>query len=261
MASEEQQRATGGGYTDAEFEAAMLRSQRSDPLTVAIKVATLAVVYVLLFRAVAKFQLPVSLLWLPLAAEFLAIMWIGRFVIRPFVDCNAFMQSMGGWSAFVFWNVVVVGAYVAAFAWDSQQGGFAGVFAERWRMVRESGMHFAIGAAVVGLLLSTIVEVVRWRAQRGVFVWTSIMASGFRMGVMLLAVFAAVFVGIFLGQFLGDDADTWPWSWIVFGFLLFVDFATLVATTMFHRELLQKQHGSKHPNVVIGAQAGLQRLP
>lgn len=253
MKTEEDQRREGGGYTDAEFAEAMLRSQRSDPLTIAIRAATLIVVYVLLARAVAKFQLPVSLLWLPLAAEFLAIMWIGRFLVRPFVDCKAFAQSVGGWFAFVFWNLVVVGAYAAAFAWDSDKGGFSGVFAERWTMVRQSGMHWAIGAAVVGMLLATIVEVVRWRAVRGVFVWTSIMASGFRMGVLVLCVFLGVFVAVFVANFLGDSVERWNWSWVVFGFLLFVDLATLVVTTMFHRELLQKQHGAKHPRVAIPA--------
>ena len=158
MASEAEQRAAGGGYTDAEFNEAMLRSQRSDPLTVAIRLGTLVAVYWLLARAIAQFKLPVSLLWLPLAAEFLAILWIGRFAIKPFVDCKAFARSMGGWFAFLFWNGVVVGAYVAALAWDSNTRGFAGAFAERWALVRESGMHYAIAAAILGLLLSSIVN-------------------------------------------------------------------------------------------------------
>ena len=123
MASEAEQRAAGGGYTDAEFNEAMLRSQRSDPLTVAIRLGTLVAVYWLLARAIAQFKLPVSLLWLPLAAEFLAILWIGRFAIKPFVDCKAFARSMGGWFAFLFWNGVVVGAYVAALGIDYLESG------------------------------------------------------------------------------------------------------------------------------------------
>lgn len=240
MKSEAEQRLEGGGYTDAEFESAMLRSQRADPLTVAIRVGTLVVVYWMLARAIAQFQLPVSLLWLPLAAEFIAIMWIGRFVIRPFVDCPAFVRSMGGWFAFAFWNVAIVGAYVAAFAWDSDKGGFAGVFDERWRMVRESGMHYAIGAGILGLMLSTVVEVAKWRAVRGVFVWTSIIAFGFRLAMLFLALFAFVFLLVVGANFFGKDFDRWPWPWIVFGFLLLIDAATVVAMTFFQRELVAK---------------------
>ena len=243
MKTEAEQRREGGGYTDREFEEAMLRSQRSDPLTVAIRLLTLVVVYWLLARAVSKFHLPVSLLWLPLAAEFLAIMWVGRFLVRPFVDCKAFAQSMGGWLAFVIWNAIVIGAYVAALAWDSDKHGFAGAFAERWALVRESGMHDAIGVAIVGLVLSTIVEVVRWRAVRGVFVWTSIMASGFRIGVLFLCAMLAAVLGIVFGKAIGGRPGLWNWSWIVFGFLLLVDVATLVVSTLFHRELLGKKRG------------------
>lgn len=245
MKSEEEQRLEGGGYTDAEFNEAMLRSQRSDPLTVAIRLGTLVAVYWLLARAIAQFKLPVSLLWLPLAAEFLAILWIGRFAIKPFVDCKAFARSVGGWFAFLFWNGVVVGAYVAALAWDSNTRGFAGAFAERWALMRESGMHYAIAAAILGLLLSSIVEVVRWRARRGVFVWTSIMTSGFRIGVLFLCAMIAVVLGIVFARSLERSGVNW--SWVVFGFLLFVDLATLVAMTFFHRELLGKKRA------VVGA--------
>jgi hypothetical protein len=241
-----------GGYSDAEFDREFARAHRSDALSVGIRVVTLVIVFGLLARAVNTHDLPPWLLVLPLAFEFVCIMWVGWLLSRFFVSCEAFAKSAGSFWLVLIWTVAVVAVFIAAILFnpggtgrpDGIEDGLRD--AARW-MVR-TDLHWALLAMLAALLVSTAQEVTRWKQVRGVFVWTSIMTAGFRIGVIFLVGFLGFVLAMFTGGFLvelGADYLVGTPSravvWGTYGFLLVVELITLVVATLMHRETLQKQ--------------------
>ncbi len=98
---------------------------------------------------------------------------------------------------------------------------------------------------VLVLLGSTYQEVMRWKQIRGVFVWTSIMTAGFRIGVAFLLGFAGVFIAMFAGDLFVDLADVrvrgggTVLNWLLFVFIVIVEIATLVISVWMHRDAMK----------------------
>lgn len=241
-----------GGYSDAEFDSALVHSQRSDAFTVGVRLVTLAVVFWLMARAIRLHAVSAWLLVLPLVVELLVIFWVGFFLSRFVIDCKAFAQSAGSLWLTLVWTLVIVLAMTAGAAFDPQAGGLHWAqlhsgLASAWQQIEAAGLQWVILVSMLGLLISTTFEVMRWRRLRGVFVWTSILHSGFRLGVMfLLGIFGTVAL-IVLGNFLASFLKGWTQSsaeataWAVFGFLLLSELVTLIVSTLMHREALKKR--------------------
>lgn len=237
-----------GPYREADFDAAFVRTHRSDWVSVGLRALVLVLVYALLARAIRTEQLGVGFVFLPLAVEFLAIFWIGWVMATFLVDCKDFRKTSGSLGLVLFWTLVILGAITARLAWDGERGELdpglvPANLAIVWAKVRSSGLGWAMLVAAVGLVVATIPEVLRWRRTGGVFVWTSIMNSGFRLGVMVLLAFVVGMVGIVGAEFLlpvvaEERARAWPW--VAFGFLLLADVLTLVIATLMHRDLGRK---------------------
>lgn len=242
-----------GGYSDAEFDSALARSQSSDAFSVGVRALTLVAVFWLMAHAIWNHGVPAWLLVLPLVVEFIAIFWVGYLLSRFLIDCKAFAQSAGSGLLTLVWTVVILAMIGAAAAFDPEAGGMRMVrlgpgLQSGWRQVQSAGLQWVILVSMLGLLISTTFEVLRWRRLRGVFVWTSIMHSGFRLGVMLLLGIVGFVLLIVLGNLLASSLSDWTQSadpalaWAVFGFLLLSEILTLVVSTLMHREALQKTH-------------------
>jgi hypothetical protein len=241
-----------GGYSDAEFDSALARSQSSDAFSVGVRLITLAAVFWLMARAIQIHGIPAWLLALPMLVEFIVIFWVGYFMSRFLIDCRAFAQSAGGLRLTLIWTVIILMGVLAAAAFDPESDGLrfahiAAGLAWGWQQIRSAGLHWVILVSILGLLISTTFEVLRWRRLHGVFVWTSIMHTGFRLGVMfVLGFFAAIALiplGDFLASFVSDrmqSAGT-AMAWAVFGFLLLSELLTVIISALMHREALKKQ--------------------
>ncbi|MGD9582169.1 MAG: hypothetical protein AB7V26_00660 [Lysobacterales bacterium] len=246
--SEREQRRELGGYSDAEFEAAMLRSQRGDRASLALRILTLALVFTLMARSILHHHTPAWLLVLPLIVEWLVIFWLGQALARWRIDCKAFRRSAGGLGLTLGWTLAFAllalgfaGYDEGTSTWQLAQIG-DGLSSGRQQALA-AGMHWVILVAVGGLALSTWVEWRQWRRVRGVFVWTSIMQTGFRLAVMLLLGIVAVFLLAMFGSslpagFFGRSSPALAWA--VFAFLLLCELLTLVIATLMLREAAAK---------------------
>ena len=255
--SEAEQRRQLGGYSEAEMDAALLRSQRSDPLGVGIRLVTLAAVYWLLARAI-QAGLSAPFVVLPLLLELLVVFWGGQ-LLKQFVDCRAFRQSAGGLPLTLAWTLGIGLLILAMLGWDSATGlptpaQLPQALAAALATVREHGLHWALLAMLGGLLFGTLHDLGYWKRHGGVFVWTAITATGFRLAVMFLLGFAGVFVGVFLGEFaLAQLARSgWlpllraqGWAWPVWALLLLLDLGVVVLGTLMHRDLSAQAAGTK----------------
>ena len=237
-----------GPYREADFDAAFVRTHRSDWTSVAIRAAMLLLVYWLLARAIRKEQLGVGFVLLPLAVEILAVFWIGWIMATWLVRCETFRKSAGSLVLAIFWTLVILGLTAARLGVGGDPSHFdtgqiPANLAIVWAKVRDSGLFWAMLAAAAALVLATIPEILRWRRTGGVFVWTSIMNSGFRLGVMVLLAFVGGLVAIIGAEFVlpvvPEERAAW-WPWIAFWFLLVADVLTLGIATAMHRDLGRK---------------------
>lgn len=242
-----------GPYREQDFDAEFLRTHRSDWASIALRLALLAGIYWLLARAIRTEQLSAGFVALPLVLEFIAIFWIGWVMATWFVSCETFRKSAGSFGLALFWTILIVGAMAGFLAWDERAERLDPAlipqhFDAAWSRIRGSGLHYAIGLAIAGLVVSTVPEVLRWRRKGGVVVWTSIMNSGFRLGIMILLAFVGGLLGILAGEFLlpllpAERAALWPWA--VFWFLLVADVATTVVAALMHRDLGRKARSAR----------------
>lgn len=238
-----------GAYTDAELDAAILRSQRSDPLSVGIRLATIGVVYLLLGRAVADGMGAMYLL-LPLLAELLAMFWLGLLMTYTLVRCPAFRASMGSGVGIVLWSLVICGAVAAWMAHDPDTGSWAlsnlpQGSVRTWETAIGFGVHWAVLAAVLGLVVASAREALAWRPQAGVFVWTAITSIGVRLGLAVLLGFVAFLAFVFLQPLLGSHVlaalkGGSGAAWAAWSVLLLIDIGVVGVLALMHRELVAK---------------------
>jgi hypothetical protein len=252
----EQQRLENGGYTDAEIDAAILRSQRSDPLSVGIRLGTTAVVYFLLARAIVG-GMGAAFLLLPLLVELLSMFWIGLLLSRTVVRCEAFRRSAGSGIGVVVWTLVILGGVAAWLAYQPGEGWSPARIGEaasaRWETARAFGMHWAVLASIVGLLLATAREVMAWRPEQGVFVWTSVITTGSRIGLaVLLGMLVALLFAVF-GPVLKPLVAALPLAWLVWTVLLVLDVGVVVVLALMHRDFKRKAAGRDMPREVSRA--------
>jgi len=255
----EEQRLKNGGYTDSEIDSALLSSQRSDPLSVAVKVGTLALVYTLLARAIMS-GMTAPYLVLPLIVEFLAMFWIGWIMVRTVVPCPAFRRSAGGLLTVIIWTLVVGGAIVGWLIYDARAALPPQASSELVRATMQSkllghSLHWAIAAALVGLLVTTALEVSAWRRRAsGVFVWTAIAHTGVRIGLVFVGgLFVALVAGIFKKPLAGLLADNdWgallsqgSYAWPIWAALLLLDLGAVAVLALMHRDLKRKAELTK----------------
>jgi hypothetical protein len=247
------QRAKNRGYSDAELDAALLRSQRSDLSGIVLRLAVLVVVYTLLAQAV-QAGLSSPYLLLPLLVEMLAVFWIGWLLSRHVVDCPAFRKSAGSFWLTVAWTLAALFVLLAVLAYDRGQGQFAlahiaPAAAEAAHSVRAHGLQWPILALLGGLALSTWFDMQQWRRDGGVFFWASITTASFRIALgILLGTLGAIPLLIFGSTALGlaerfgavDLLSRQLWAWPVWAALLLLDIGVVVLAAAMHRDLLRK---------------------
>lgn len=230
-------------YTDQEFESAFVRTQRADWVHVSIRAVMLIVVFAIMARGISRHGVSAGFLLLPLAVEWLAVMWLGWFLSAFVVDCPAFAKSGRRPVLIVFWTVIIAAIVSAVLAagGEAEDFGFARVapgWQAGWSRVVETGLVWALVAEVVGLALATVPEVRRWRRLGGKFIWTAVFGLGLRAAAMLLI----GMVGFFVVVWFADSLGTWLFAsprrlaWLVFGFLLAVEVGALVLSVAMHRD-------------------------
>jgi hypothetical protein len=265
--SEADQRRQYGGYSEAEIDAALLRTQRSDPLGVGIRLATLGAVYFLLARAIQS-GLTAPFVVLPLLLELLAVFWGGQ-LLKRVVDCKAFRQSAGGLVLTLLWTAGIGLLILGMLSWDSAAGApdpaqLPQALAAAPTTIREHGLHWALLAMLGGLLFGTVHDIHHWKRHGGVFVWTAITTAGFRLGLLFLLGFVGVLLGALLGEFVLEllARSGWlpllrahGWAWPVWGVLLLLDLAVVVVSALMHRDLSAQAAGRE------AARARKPRLP
>lgn len=240
-----------GAYDDGEFDAAILRSQRSDWSFVAARVVTLAIMFFFLARAVLN-GATAGFLLLPLAVEFLSILWLGLVLAYFIVDCPKFVAESRKPARVLIWTLVLLGAFALVLGWEGG-GGFDPArvrpgWTSAWREIFDTGLVWAMLAEVLGLVVSTVREVFQWRQEGGVFVWNSVFAPSFRIAVVILMAVFSPFVLIPLADSLV------PWlletpqriAWTAFGFLLFVEVGGLAVGVGLHRSLSGEVQSQTH---------------
>lgn len=250
-----------GAYRVGDLDAALARSERSDPLSITLRLLLLGAFYALLGRAVAH-GAPAQALVLPLLVELLAVLAVGSLMALWPVDCPTFRRSMGGPGA----RLVCVAVPMALMA------GLLGSLPDwSWRDARDAsqvlswitahGLHWPIAAAVGGLMVHSAHEALDWRARggvrHGVFVWTSIQFLSTRIAVLIAI---GLFIGIPLAVFvpgiveaiggLGHHAG-WV-AWCCFGLLLAVDVGATLVLALMHRDASRAPDRDQTPTAVPG---------
>lgn len=233
----------------AAMSAAMLESLRRDwraePLTLAIRGATLVAGYGLLARAISDHALPVALVLAPVAAEILVVMWLGVLLARRFVDCAAFRRDAQGLFAPVFWTLLIGGGYTAWLAFDPAAGELSiarmpSAFAAAARTAFESGAAWAVLALLGGLVAGTVIDFRRWRVRGGVFFWGQTIGGGLRLLLLIFGFPVLVMLGAAFGAF---ALETWPGllaiapAWWAFGLLVVLDLGVLTLAVVMQRFL------------------------
>ena len=233
-------------YTEAAYDAEIARTQQSDWPYVGIRVTMLAIVFCLLARGIAIYGLRAGFLFLPLAAEFLTVFWVGLFLSYFVVDCPAFAKSSRKPILALGWTLATAAIICGVLAWDN--GGFhvdqiGPGWAAGWQDMWSMGLVWALVAGVIGILFSTVSEVVRWRRTGGVFVWISVFHLGTRLTVVLLLGVPV----LFLVFGFADSIGTWVFgtpeqtAWFVYGCLLVVEVGGLALGVLLHRSVVGKR--------------------
>lgn len=224
---------------------------RMDPLSLGLRVATLVLAYALLARAIAQHALPLPLVVLPIAAEILAVMWIGVLLARCFIDCPAFREGAHGLFAPLFWSVLIGGGFVAWLAFDPLAGEFTaarmpGALVAAAQVAVASGVHWAVLAVVCGIAFGSALELRRWRARGGVFVWGQTIGGGLRIVLAIfgtpLLVLAAALLGPFVIETYPALLDVAP-AWWAFGLMVLGEVAVLGLAFAMHRYLAAHPDG------------------
>lgn len=234
-----------GGYRVAELDAALVRSERSDPVSIGLRLLQIAIVHGLLAAAVLG-GLPAQALLLPLLIELLGMFVIGSLMAALLVDCPAFRESLGSLPARLIFGAVLVALSYGLLASLPELGPVA---ARDPRSVldwmRAQGLLWPSLAAVTALAVHSLREGLKWRRAETrageVFVWTSIQFIATRFAVLVvLALLVGIPLGLLLpglGPALAGLGDQARWmAWGVWTLLLLLDGgATLVLAGM-HRD-------------------------
>jgi hypothetical protein len=232
-----------GPYSDEEFNTEFVRTQRSDWVHTLVRALTLVAVFYILARGVIVHGLTAGYLILPVAIEFVFVMWVGIFLSKFVIDCPKFVSTNKPNIA-MFWTLVVVAVISIRLAWngDAEQIDFNRIqpgWVTVWQRTLESGLIWALVAEMLGLIVATVPEVIRWRQVGGSFLWTTTFGFALRFTVMLLG----GVVLVFLLMMLADSVGMWifqkpnGFTWLVYGFLLFVEVGALVFGVFWHRDL------------------------
>jgi hypothetical protein len=174
---------------DAAFEQAMLeRFPKPEPVSIALRVAGLAIVFGLLWHAIHARGARAGALLLPLAAEVVTGMLIGV-VLAVFVVREKKFRAEAR-RAVVFWSVVL--ALFALWTWYRADNGgvsFAGVLRTGWAdavdYVRTQGMHWPMLVAALGLVAATAGDVAAYRRNGPPFVYLGSLSLGLRLFVLI----------------------------------------------------------------------------
>lgn len=216
---------------------------RVDPLSLGLRVATLVLAYSLLARAIARHDLPLPLVVLPLAAEILAVMWLGVLMARRHIDCPVFREGAYGLFAPLFWSVLIGGGYLGWLAFDPVAGELAparmpAAFSAALGIAVASGALWAVLAVVGGIAVGSVFELRRWRARGGVFVWGQTIGGGLRLALLIFGGPLLVMVGVLVGPF---ALETWPSlldvapAWWAYGLMVLLEIAVLGLAVVMHR--------------------------
>ena len=228
-------------YGGEHFDEAIRKSQRSDWSFVATRLVTLAITFFFLARAVTQGSTAAYLL-LPLALEFVTIMWVGLFLSLLVADSHAFVEAYRKPVRVVFWTLLLVSVLSVVLAWEGGEGFDLARIGPGWTQmataVVRNGLVWAIVVNVIGLLVSTVRELLECRRSGSVFLWHSVFSPSFRVAVVVLMALFSPFVLIPLADSL------LPWlletprrmAWTAFAFLLFVELAALAMGVGMHRE-------------------------
>ena len=229
-----------GGYSSADMDRAFLRSQRSDPTSVALRLVTLAFVYGFMARSVVVHDVGAGFLLIPLAFEWLLANWLGYFLGRFVVDCHRFREASGKLSVIVGWTVGIGLITIVVLKVGSPNESLATSWAAGVATVISSGLIWALVAETVGLIASTVPEVRRWKREGGSFDWTSVTSLGLRFAVLLVLFMVGIFLMILLATPIAAmfSSAEFRIAWLVFGFLLVLDLGALVLGVVVHRMVM-----------------------
>ncbi|MEM7706175.1 MAG: hypothetical protein AAF358_11510 [Pseudomonadota bacterium] len=219
-------------------------SLRSDPGSIAVATTTMAVSYALVARAIIQGEIGLRYVVLPWVIEFLAIMWVGVILTRTWVREPVFRAISGSVRVALGWTIVlglpffVLLILKTGFDVTAMRSGVADAIGR----LLSSGMAWACGAVLLGLVLDTQRDVAAWRREGGTFVWPATHRFGLRFAALLVMLFVGYF-GLWLLLAISDAVglELLPKSnspaWLGWGFLLATDVLVLVGGVILHRHL------------------------
>lgn len=231
-------------YTDIEYDKAFAGALGSSRSYIITRIIMLVLVFWLLARGIVKYDLSGSLLLLPIAFEFLLMLWVGWLLSKTVIDCRAFKMTAGRTTHVLVLTLIVLGIGTTMLA--VQDGNFdIGRVVPGWRWVwqrmLDTGLVWALVVEAVWLVGSTIPEIARWRRTGGKFVWTSTFDTTLRLAALFFIVLGGVFFGILLGDFIGGWLQS-PrgLAWGVYGLLIAIEVGALMIGVFVHRQATQK---------------------
>jgi hypothetical protein len=217
-------------YEDTDFSHAVLRSQRSDPLGVAVRLGAVAATYALLALAVHRGTSSPYLL-MPLVLEYVGMTWIGMWMCRV-VDCPKFRGAHRNTAtANVVASLLLVGLLVLWVVEARRPGGGP----PHW------GVGLAVLASLGGMLFATMHEIARWRRSGGVFVWSVTLFVGCRMVLLLLLGTVGLLPLLLVASMVSGSGrqSEWLaqglWAWPVWALLLLLDLGVVLLLAWLHR--------------------------
>lgn len=181
---------------DAAFEAAMLeRWPRPEPVSLGLRVASLAFVFGLTWYAIHYRGATAGALLLPMAGEIVAGMLIGLVLAATVVRDEKFRKEAFG--ALRFWAIVAV----VFLAWSWFRADRAQLGLDRQLLlhvgtivdyVRMQGMFWPMLAAGIGLVAATAGDVAAYRRKGPPFVYLGSLSLGLRLFVLIFAAFGFI---------------------------------------------------------------------
>jgi len=234
---------TSTPYSDEQLDRALAQTLHSDRTSVTAHVVALLVAFWFMGRAIVLYDVGAGFLLLPIAFDTLTIFWMGLFLSWFVVDCPQF-AAMARWPVFVLASTAAVALVICCvLAVEDEAADWSRVgpgWVSGWHTAIESGLAWAFVVGALGLLYSSIREVLVWRRDGGAFVWTSTIDSFVRLAALILAVVPTLLaLGVLdsLYRYLfGDNAAAWR----VFTLLAIVEAAAVVMGVKIHRKVLAK---------------------
>jgi len=238
---------SASAYSEADWDQAFRTSFQSDAIFVVTRAAIIALVFWLMARAITMHQVSATVLLLPWAAQWLAMLWGGLFLSRWIITCPAFRHDYYRPLKVAVFSTMIVATVLGVMWYDPAVAGVEKdsldqLVAATAGTLTQSGLWIVVLIEALGAVLWVWPDIKRWRRNGGKFIWkASVQQSCRGSALFFLGILAIFIVPWFVGAEFLEDLAAPAIAWSVWGILLAVELIALVLSVWIHRDLLPKR--------------------